>query len=228
MKYLFMILYAAFLSGILPAGEENGDNMGSRNMEEWVPVTAETWKIFLEEPAYQFNLAKDFLKKGEKNKAAFAIRRGEAFLIYQKNRLDKAFAELNDLAFAIRAGDEKDAAKADAVFQRALNVLHRSEKAVPVSTGSNRIFREAFQFHFTRAKDEFAAKNRKAAADELRRCTAFLKLHKAQQSDRTEKNFSSAFKEFRALADRVERENVRDFEEVEKAFTNVRKALVPK
>ncbi|MBF0431350.1 MAG: hypothetical protein HQK83_08735 [Fibrobacteria bacterium] len=226
MNFFSLIVVTLYTFGTLYAGQVSQILTSDLEVKEWVPVTKETWAVFLEEPSYHFNLAMEYVKNGDRINAVFAIRRGEAFLIYQKNRIDKAYRELNDATDAIKTGELKNLEIAEIIFQRALRVLHRSESSIPIATGSNRIFREAYQFHFARFQEEFKKGNKKTAKDELNRCAAFFNLRKAQMRDVTGNNFSSSFKTFKNLTDRFRKGKLKDIGELEKAYEEVRKTLV--
>ncbi|MBN1575951.1 MAG: hypothetical protein JW913_05325, partial [Chitinispirillaceae bacterium] len=54
---------------------------------QWVPVDNHDWSVYMGAPEYHFSLAKEYLKKGDNEKAAKELKRGNSFLIFQMNRL---------------------------------------------------------------------------------------------------------------------------------------------
>lgn len=184
----------------------------------WVPFVEADWAVYMDAPKYHFDLAKEYLQKGEYSKASSELKLGDAFLLFQKNRLSAASKQIEDLSNSISAGKVKESSKLDDVTSNALNVINNKYAMVPVDISATSVFEYAYDYHFDKAKSRLQENDRAGAAYEIRRAASFMRLKAAHMGHVAKADLDSAGNEMKELASKVESGTVKDAKELDKVF----------
>jgi hypothetical protein len=184
----------------------------------WVPIDEADWTVYMDAPNYHFALAKEYLQKGEYSKASTELRLGNSFLVFQKNRILAASHQIDELSNSISNGKDKDVNKLEAVTSNALNVINNKYAMVPAEIDATRVFEDAYQYHFDKAKSKLQENDRPGAASEIRKAVSFMKLKAAHMGHIAKADMDAAGNELRDLASKVESGTVKDVKELDKTF----------
>lgn len=185
---------------------------------EWAPVDDSDWDIFMDAPAYHFKLAKQYFQKGESSKAASELEMGNAFLNYEKDRIELIVNQIRDLAKKVSMGKEDNINEFDAVTSNALKIIGKKYAMVPISVKASPIFENAYKYHLANAKSKLKENNRAEAASEIKRAAAFLKMKIAQTGKTAQTDIDAMGKDLKKLAEDVENGVVKDAKDIDSAF----------
>jgi hypothetical protein len=183
------------------------------------PAVETDWAIYMDEPEYHFDLAKDYLQKGDYSKASSELKIGNSFLTFQKDRLAAASKQIEDLSALVVAGKQKDVAKLDAVTAGDLNVVVNRYAVVPLEVDASTVFEDAYKYHVDKAKEELSKGNWSRSASEIRKAASFIRLR--EMGIVVTADMDSAGGAMKDLASRVESGVVKDGGELEKVFQKV-------
>jgi hypothetical protein len=192
---------------------------------DWVPVDQDVWAIFMEEPQMHLLRAQEDLAKKDVKAAANEIRRADTFLKIQEKRLAVSSRQLSDLAKDIESGKVASAKEVEGTFNRAVSVLDHHQTMIPVMTGADALFLDEADYHLTQAKSSLKKKDNKAAAGDIRKATAYLKLKAVHAGEKAKSDLLASASELEALARKVEEGSVTAGKDVDQAFERARKAV---
>jgi hypothetical protein len=172
-----------------------------------------------------------FLNKDNKA-AATHVREGAAFLTNEESKareedrekLKSAVADLNNLA----AGLDKDAVKNVRQIDAAYANAHQADMERLWVVADERIWVPYIQepdSHFRRAHENFLKKDYRAAATEIRKAVAYVKLESARAATDSKKALNASAQELEALAKEVEKGAVKDVKRLDDAFARADQAL---
>jgi hypothetical protein len=201
-----------------PAEQKSPAAQSSGKANAGLQVDESDWAVFMDAPAYHFALAREYLQKGDKSKAAAELKRGNTFLNFEKNRISFAEKQIEALSNGISSGKEKDLAKLDAETSTALNIVNRKYAMIPVEIDATSVFEDAYRYHFDMAKSKLQENDRAGSASELRRVAAFLRLNGAYMGHVANTEMDSAENALKEMASKVESGTVKDVKELEQAF----------
>ncbi len=210
------VLLVAMLAG---AAEQSPPKAASsKSADVWIPVDASDWSVYMDAPAYHFNLAREYLRKGETEKAAAELREGNSFLIFQRNRISYAVKEIEDLSRAVVAGKEKNVARYDSLTAVALDIINRKYAMVPLEIEPASIFEKGYTYHFEKAKSDLKENNFDGAASEIMTAASFLRLKASHVRHIAKDDLDTAGNDLKDLASRVKAGTVKDVKELDKVF----------
>lgn len=184
----------------------------------WVPVNNQDWSVYMGAPKYHFSLAKEYLAKGDTGNAAKELKRGNSFLLFQMNRLSFASKQIEELSNAIATSKMSPALNFDTTTANALKVIDSRFAMVPVNVGWTTDFKEAYKYHFDRAKLNLLEKNRAKAASEINLAAAFMELEVAYSGIVAKTELDDVRSQLRDLALKVQSGAVNGIEDLEKVF----------
>jgi hypothetical protein len=182
----------------------------------------------MDAPEYHFELARDYLQKGDYSKASSELKMGNSFLIFQKNRLTAASKQIEDVSALILAGKQKDITKLEAITAGALNVVVNRYAMVPLDVDASSVFEDAYKYHIDKAKEELGKSNWLRAASEIRKAASFIRLRASSMGIVVSADADSAGNAMNDLASKVENGAVKDGGELEKVFQRVMAAFFNK
>jgi hypothetical protein len=184
----------------------------------WFPIIETDWTVYMDAPKYHFDLAKEYLQKGEYSKTSSELKLGNSFLIYQKDRLSAASKQIEELSNSISAGKGKDSSRLDDITSNALNVISNKYAMVPLDISATTVFEYAYKYHFDRAKSELQENNRAKAATEITKAASFMRLRAAHMGHIAKADLDSAGNQLKELASKVESGAVKDIKELDKVY----------
>jgi hypothetical protein len=100
----FFIAVLGLCAIILSAySEEQKPSVTTSNAQSglWFPIVETDWVVYMDAPKYHFDLAKEYLQKGEYSKASSELKLGNSFLTFQKDRLSAASKQIEELSNSI-------------------------------------------------------------------------------------------------------------------------------
>jgi hypothetical protein len=207
---VFLSVYSAEQKPALTAPDATSDALGL--------IDESDWGVYMDAPAYHFKLAKEYLQKGDKSKAASELKRGNTFLSYQKNRISFAIKQIEELSKSIATGKEKDTSTLDAVTSKAMNILDRKYVMIPAEIEGTSIFGDEYKYHFDNAKLKLRENNPTGAASEIRRAASFLRLKAAHMKHIAKTDIDAMGNELKELASKVESGAIKDIKDLDQAF----------
>jgi hypothetical protein len=210
---LLAIIFSSYSAEQNPSATASGGESAP-----WVPVDEADWAIYMDAPRYHFDLAREYLKKGDYSKAAAELKEGNSFLLFQEKRLGAASKQIEELSKRIATGKYNDLDKVDAVTSGALNVIINKYAMVPVDVVDNSVFEQASNYHFEKAKSKLRENDSAGAASEIRRVGSFLKLRAASMSNEAREKIDEIAGELNELASKVKDGLVKDKEELDRLF----------
>jgi hypothetical protein len=164
----------------------------------------------MEAPDYHFTRAREYLKKGDYSKAAAELKRGNSFLIFQKERLSAVSKQIEAISDGLSTGKGGNAAKIDSITFVALNVIKNKFAMIPVEIGARSAFEDAYKYHYDEAKLKLHNNEFANAAYEIKSAGSFLKLIKITWPDTANDKLYKAGNELQELAPKVETGAVKD------------------
>lgn len=195
----------------------------------WAPVNQDAWTLVMEEPQNHFMRARDDLSRKDAKGAASEMRLAGTFLKIQEKRLEASVKQLNDLADGIESGTVVSAKEANDSFDSAIRVLDQRQAVLPVIEGADVMYMDEADYHLAQAKIYLDRKDNKAAAGDIRRAAAYLKLKAVHAGEDTKKELSSSAAELEELARKADAGGVLAVADLENSFERARRAvrLVP-
>jgi len=203
----------------------------------WVPVNENDWGVYNDMPNYHFSLAKHYLQQGNYSKAAFELKLGNSFLLFQNYRLTAAAKQIIVLSDSIEAGKYKDINKLDAVTSNVIKIIDNKYAMVPVmdkvtsafnidssyamapvEVNADSIFNEEFIYHFEMAKSKLQENDRPGAASEITKAGSFLRLKAAAIGTIAQAQLDSAGNELMELASNIKAGTIKDVHEMDRVF----------
>lgn len=172
-----------------------------------------------------------FLKKDTKA-AAMHVRAGATFLTKEESKvreedrekLKATVTDLNNLAAELEKGAVKDVKQIDKAYAKAhqtdterLWVIADEQTWVP--------YIEEPDAHFRRAHDSFLKQDYKAAATEIRKAVAYVKLESGRAVTDSQKALHASAQELETLAKDVEKGTVKDVKKLDNAFARADQSL---
>jgi hypothetical protein len=220
--FLSFIIFSAFSADPKPAAPSS-DSLYSR----WVPVDEADWAVYMEAPEYHFDLAREYLQKGEYAKAAYELSRGKSFLVFQKNRLSAALRQIDELSGGLSTGKGKNLDRFDTVTSTALKVINHKYAMVPVEIDATALLEEGHNYHYEKAKLRMQDNERSKTTAEIRKTASYLKLQATTMGRTAGARLDLAANELKKLASRIESGAVINVKELESIFNNTT-STVPK
>lgn len=221
MGILFVSVLSASASPAAPTAAE------AKAMEspKWIPVDEGAWAILLEEPQAHLQSAQEDLSNKDLNGAAAEIRRADTFLKIQENKLAVASAELLGLAKDIESGKAVSPEEVKGTFNNAVNVLDHRQAVVTAMAGVEVMYMDETDYHLARATDSLNKKDNKAAAADIRKAEAYLKLKAVHASDQTKADLLSSAAALEDLAGKMAAGVDAGAKDVDLAFARARKEV---
>ena len=226
-KYLLVSAFCISAIGFPTFGAEQKTPsvVAEPRAEVWAPVDESDWAVYMDAPAYHFNLAKEYLQKGDYSKASFELKRGNSFLIFQKNRISFAEKQIEELAGGLAAGKEKDIHRFDSLTSAALLIINQKFSMLPIEIEPKSVFEDEFKYHAEKAKSDLLENDRAKAASEIRKAASFLRLKAGQMRHVARAELDSAGSALKELASKVESGAVKDAKELEEVFQKAKSAV---
>jgi hypothetical protein len=216
--FIAAISLSAFIFSAYSAEQKPAGTASNTTYDSWVPIDEVDWAVYMDAPSYHFNLAKEYLQKGDFSKASSELKRGNSFLIFERNRLSAVSKQIEELSKSITTTREKDSSKLDAVTSNALKVINHKYAMVPVEIDATRVFEDAYQYHFDKAKLKLQENDHSGAAFEIRRAASFMRLKAAHAGHIVRADLDSAGNDLKELASKVESGAVKDIKELDQVF----------
>ncbi|MBN1578213.1 MAG: hypothetical protein JW913_16755 [Chitinispirillaceae bacterium] len=210
---LTFINFSAYSGGPKKPAATSGVKSG-----QWVPVNNHDWSVYMGAPEYHFSLAKEYLQKGDKEKASSELKRGNSFLIFQMNRLSLASKQIEELSNSILTAQNSPPANFDTATANALKVIDSRFAMVPVNVGWTTDFEEAYKYHFDRAKLKLQEKDRAKAALEINLAASFMELEAAYSGVVARAELDNVRSELRDLASKVQSGAVKEIKDLKQVF----------
>lgn len=224
-----LAIFTVAFSGSTFAWDQKASGVASEPRSEvWSPADESDWAVFMDAPSYHFNLAKEYLQKGEAAKAADELKLGNSFLTYQMNRISFAAKQIDKLAKAIKDGKETNIARVDSITTSAINIITFKYAMVPLEIESTPVFENGYKYHFEKAKEKLQENNPAMAAAEIRKAASFLRLRSAQLGIVAKDDLDSAKNKLKELADNVESGSVKSVKDLERDFQKAIAAISKK
>jgi|GEM_PF-5894695 len=199
----------------------------------WVVVENETFIPIVDELGNKLSLARKSYLKGDNEAAAVAMREGSAFLKQEipkadaegKVALKKASDDLMSKASIVQMGEIDSVQDLDKIFSEAyqadieqLWVVADEQQWIPIV--------EMPQQHWQQAKQDFNNKKYAAAANEVRKGTAFLNLEANRTKDQDIKaDIQGSAQNLEQLAKNIKEGKVTDVAELELEFARGQVAM---
>lgn len=213
-------------TGATPAKAE----VAPKQANDWIVIEDTTYIPVLDDFGRSLLDARaNFVKKD--NKAAASDLRKSAEILKKEapatsrsnqEAITAATNELNRLADSIDKGDVKSVKQVDAVINNAYKADTESDWLVVDEWAA---YPDEPDQHFRRASDNFARKDYRAAATEIRKGVAFLRLEAGRATADSKASLQSSAQELSQFADKVEKGAVRDAKEMNQAFAGANHAL---
>lgn len=209
------ILFAARFSAAAPATNSAG----------WMPVDQDVWSVLMEEPQAHLARAQEALANKDPKGAAKEIRRANTFLKIQEKRLAASSVQLSDLANDVETGRIADAKIIDEIVNKAVSALDQRQNLIPVMAGADTLYVDEANYHLGQAKSSWIKKDGKAAAGDIRKAAAYLKLKAVHAEEKTKSELLASAAELQDLALKVEAGTVTAAKDLDDAFARARKAV---
>ncbi len=224
-EFMAGILFVSVLSA--SAGPESPAAAEAKAVESprWIPVDEGAWAILLEEPQAHLQSAQEDLSNRDPNGAAAEIRRADTFLKIQENKLAVASAQLLGLAKDIESGKAVSSEEVKGTFNNAVNVLDHRQAVVTAMAGVDIMYMDETDYHLARAADSLEKKNNKAAAADIRKAEAYLKLKSVHASDNTKADLLSSAAALEGLAVKIAAGADAGAKDIDLAFARARKEV---
>jgi hypothetical protein len=192
---------------------------------DWLPVDENAWAIVMEEPQAHLLRAQEDLSNKDVKGAAAEIRMAGTFLKIQEKRLAVSSEQLNELAKGVESNNVSSPKEVEYEFNRAVSVLDYRQALVPVMEGTDTLYIDEADYHLAQAKSRLKKKEHKAAAGDIRKAAAYLKLKALHGGEKAKSELSSSVVELEELARKVEDGSVTAAEDLDQAFERARKAV---
>jgi phage terminase Nu1 subunit (DNA packaging protein) len=192
---------------------------------DWVPVDQDVWTIFTEEPQAHLARAQEDLSSKDTKAAATEIRKAGTFLKIQQKRLAVSSRQLNELAKDIDSGKVVSAKEVEDTFNRAVSVLDYHQTLIPVMEGADTLYSDETDYHLAQAKSRLNKKDNKAAAGDIRKAAAYIKLKAVHAGEKAKSTLLASAAELGELARKVDEGESIAAKDLEKAFKRAHAAV---
>ena len=195
------------------------------NSADWLPVDQDVWAIMMEEPAAHLAAAQEAIAAKNVKDAAAEIRMAGTFLKLQEKRLAVSSEQLNELAKEIESNKVASPMEVEETFNRAIAALDHRQAVIPVMAGTDTMYIDEADYHLAQAKKRLHKKDNKAAAGDIRRAEAYLKLKAVHASEKAKGELLASAAALETLAGKVEAGGVSVENDLDQAFARARKAV---
>lgn len=204
----------------------------SKSPKEWYVVDDTQFIPVLDGLGEHLLAARNSFLKKDNKAAAMHVREGATFLTKEerkaregdREKLKVTVTDLNNLATTLEKGEVKDVKQIDTAYAKAhqtdterLWVIADEETWFP--------YVDEPDSHFRKAHDSFLKKDYKAAATEVRKAVAYLKLESGRGVADSQKALNASGQELETLAKDVEKGVVKDVKKLDDAFARADQAL---
>lgn len=213
-------------TGGMPAKAE----IAPRQANDWIVLEDTTYIPVLDDFGRSLLDARaNFVKKDNKA-AASDLRKSAEILKREEPAASRSSQEssataagaLNRLADSIDKGEVRSVKQVDAIINNAYKADTERDWIVVNEWAA---YPDEPDQHFRRASDNFAKKDYRAAAAEIRKGVAFLRLEAGRATADGKAALQSSAQELSQLADKVEKGAVRDASELNQPFAKANHAL---
>ncbi|MGF1486474.1 MAG: hypothetical protein ACFBSE_05110 [Prochloraceae cyanobacterium] len=198
----------------------------------WVVTEKKVWVPVLNDIGENLKNARESYLKKDNNKAIAQIEQAIVLLKKEEDTatekqtatLEKAIADLEKLTTEIKTGKVSSVAEIDRVFVEALKADIESKWVLVVEDRAYSIFTEVAK-HWQNAK-KFFPTNKDVAASEIRKGTVFLEFEASRATEKQQQEtILATVKELNNLADRVQKGEVKDSANLDRAFAKANLTL---
>jgi len=204
----------------------------SKSPDEWYVVDETQFIPVLDDLGRHMLAARNSFLKKDNKAAAMHVREGAAFLTKEESKareedrekLKASAADLNNLAAGVEKGSVKGVKQIDTAYAKA----HQADTERLWVIADEQIWApyiEEPDSHFRRAHDDFLKKDYKAAATEIRKAVAYVKLEGGRAAMDSQKALNASAQELETLANGVEKGTVKDVKKLDDAFARADQAL---
>jgi phage terminase Nu1 subunit (DNA packaging protein) len=192
---------------------------------DWLPVDQDVWTIMMAEPQAHLLSAQEDLANNDAKGAANEIRMADTFLKIQEKRLTAASTQLNALAQDIKAGKVVSNKVVKDTFDKAISALDHQQAMIPVMAGADSLYMDEADYHLAQAKSHFIKKDVKAAAGDIRKASAYLKMKAVHAGEKAKSELSASAAELDDMAGKVESGTMTAAKDMDEAFARAHKAV---
>lgn len=209
------------------AAEPKAADSGAASADvDWVHVEKDVWAILADEPEHHLNLAKAAYTSGDKKEAAANVRIASELLDQRQQVLEAAQEKLDAMASSIESDRLSSVKELDKAIAGTLASLSGDGVWYPTAVMATRASLNEPAYHMDRAKQEFAEKDYKAAAIDIRKAAVFMKLNSENAGASREKPaVQREAADLQSLADRVASGKVKDSSQLDRAFKEAGEVL---
>jgi predicted lipoprotein with Yx(FWY)xxD motif len=200
---------------------------------EWVVIDDNTWIPVVDNMSRHLQMAHQAFMDGDMKTAAEQIRRSAAFMKSEAANLtdeagrkafDTATAALEKLAGQVEQGKLTDIKDLNAALLKVYDT-DVAQRWSTISAAQQSPLVEWPVTHLGRATADFEKKDNSAAADEIIKAIAFLRLEEARATDPARAALKSSIEELQQLARNVRAGQVSDSKDLEQTFIRAYQAL---
>lgn len=195
------------------------------NSADYLPVDRDVWTILMAEPDAHLLSAKEDLAEKDTKGAAAEIRLAGTFLKIQEKRLAVSSEQLNELAKGIESNVVVSSKEVDDTFTAAISAIDHRQTMIPVMAGVDALYADEATYHLDHAKTRLNKKDNKAAAGDIRKAEAYLKLKAVHAGEKTKRELVASASELEVLAVKVESGAEIASKDVDDAFKRGYKAV---
>jgi hypothetical protein len=110
-------------------------------------------------------------------------------------------------------------------FNTAVGALDHRQAVIPVLSGAETLYIDEADYHLTQAKSRLKKKDNKAAAGDIRKAEAYLKLKAVHAGEKTKRELLASAAELEDLAKKAEVGTDSAAKDVDEAFKRAHKAV---
>lgn len=204
----------------------------SKSPDEWYVVDETQFIPVLDDLDRHMLAARDTFLKKDNKAAAMHVREGAAFLTKEESkareqdreRLKATVSDLNSLAADLDKGAVRDVKQIDRAYVKAHQADMESLWVIADEQAWAPYIEEP-DAHFRKAHDDFVKKDYRAAATEIRKGEAYVKLERARATTDSQKALTGSAEELETLAKDVQKGTVKDVKKLDDAFARADQSL---
>ncbi|MBN1982784.1 MAG: hypothetical protein JW795_14720 [Chitinivibrionales bacterium] len=185
---------------------------------KWVSIDESDWSVFMDAPSYHFDLAKYYLQKGDNERAAAELKRGNTFFIFLKDRLMAVSRAIEKLSEEIAAGKVQSVDKLQITTAIAIKTIDYKYTMIPIDVSELVLFNDSYWYHFDQSKNRFLENDRTGAASEIRKGASYLKFKAYYTGYYDKAEIKATTAELSRLAAKVEAGKVATVQELDAVF----------
>jgi hypothetical protein len=216
---------SGIIAGVLLGGPILAQGARAVQLADWLPVDQDVWTIMMEEPQAHLLRAQEDLSNKDVKGAATEIRLAGTFLKLQEKKLAASSEQLNELAKGVESNQVASSKEVEETFNRAISALDQRQALIPVISGADTMYVDEADYHMAQAKKRLKKNDNKAAAGDIRRAEAYLKLEAVHAGEKAKGELLSSAAELEALAVSVEAGGQTAEKDLDRAFSRARKAV---